>query len=489
MRSKYFDVVFIGGQISGLLSAISLLKRGIKVLIIDAQDYFYPFDNKKALSNSIMYFGGFTLRNLLKSLGFHPLEINKLRAVDPAVQVIMPGIRFDLYSDEKRLLGELKREFPDIWGEASKFFNKLSEYQDLYPKLFMSRVKFPPENFIEKYKLKKFIKKISPLEANGGKPLEKLLGGMSKNKDFLLLCNALVKTLSDLHLEDYSMPYLSQVVNTMRFEGYEFEGGYKSFHDILISKVKERGGIVLDKGELKEVSVSGRYVDHLKLDKHSIDKIILSYLIVNGNPASIIKYLPSSRKNYILRKRLSKLNIKHLKYTFYVKLDAHVFPEGMKERTVLISERHGELIGDNFLYISKVDETKDEKGRKILTLAVSSRLNIKDFNDSEFIERYTKKCLERMEEIIPFMDKYLVGTEVPKVSDPKEITGDLKNAFVYESSNTPFFGISALPYTSHFKNLFFVGKAIYPGLGFDGEVQSGLKVSRHISDSLKVKRP
>lgn len=489
MRSKYYDVVFLGGAIGGLLSAISLLKKGIKVLILNTNDYFYPFKNGGSFSSPWLFFGGFTLRNLLKSLGFHPLEINRLRAVDPSLQVVLPGIRFDLHSDEKKLLCELKCEFPDIWGEANNFFTKLTGYQDLYPKIFMSGIKFPPENFIEKYKLKKFTKKLSPLAAMESSSLDGLLGGMSKNKDFLLLFRGIVNAISDLSAKDYSLPYLSQVVNTVRFEGYEFDKGIGSFHELLLEKVKERGGIILNEGAIDEISIVGRYVDSLKLSGCSVDKLVLSYMVINGNPKSILKFIPSQRKNILLRRRFSKASVKYLKYTFYLKLRSIVYPEGMRERVVMISDRESELSGENFLYLHKVDEGKDEKGEGWIILGVSSRIKPEMLVKPDFVKKFSENCIENISSIIPFLDEHILNVETPPLKKIDELDKELRSYFVYESDETSYFGMTALPYTSNIKNLLIVGQSIYPGLGFDGEVQSGLRVSRHISDAFKVKRP
>ena len=484
MRSKYYDVVFLGGEIGGLLSAVSLLKKGVKVLVFDTEDYFYPFKKNDAFSSQVTYFGGFTLRNLLKSLGFHPLEINKLKAVDPSLQVIMPGIRFDLYSDEKKLLGELKREFPDIWGEANGFFAKMTSWQDLYPKIFLSGVKFPPETFIERYKFKKFSKKLSPLAPLDLAPLSELVGSLNKNKEFVLLLKAIVTAVSDLSSLSYSLPYLSQIVNTARFEGYEFEGGLRNFHDVLVEKVKERGGIVFNEGDIEGVSVAGRYIDSINLTGCSVDKLVLSHLVLNGNPQKLLSLLPSSRKNFILKKRLSRITPKYLKYTYYMKMKSIVYPEGMRERVILISDRNAELSDDNFLYISKIEDGKDQT-----TISVSAFLKPDLLNNAEELQRFTKKCTEKISGLIPFLEENLLGIETPKIKKTNDFQSDLKSRFVYETENPSYFGITALPYTSFLKNLFFLGQSIYPGLGFDGEVQAGLKVSRHISDVFKIKRP
>jgi len=400
----------------------------------------------------------------------------------------MPGIRFDLYSDEKKLLGELKREFPDVWGEANALFAKMSELQDIYPKLFMSRIKFPPENFIEKHKLKKFTRKITSLEETNSKSLTKLLGTVSTNKNFMKLFEGVVRAVTDLDQNKYSMPYLSQVVNTARFEGYEFEDGLKSFHEILMRKVKDRGGIVLDKGEIKEISTSGRYIDALKLKGHSLDKIVLSYLVVNGNPKSLLSLLPS-RKNFVIKKKFKKLKPKYLKYTFYLKLKDAGYPVGMRNRVIVIADPEKELSEENFLYMHKVNKEKDEKGENQITLAISTLMNPDEISKSLYVEQMAEKVKKNLSTIIPFMDEHFIGIDTPKLKPSEEIENDLRSSYVFESDSNPYFGITGLPYTSYFKNLYLIGQTIYPGLGFDGEIQSGLKVSRVISDTFKVKRP
>ena len=196
-----------------------------------------------------------------------------------------------------------------------------------------------------------------------------------------------------------------------------------------------------------------------------------------------------ARKNFLLKRKFSRIKPKFFKYTFYLKLKGKVYPEGMRDRVVLISDKNEPLCSDNLLFINRLSEEKLDKDDSVITLSVSALVPPGDLVKEGFTEKFPSACKEKIAKIMPFMDEYFVSIDAPRVKSYGDLETDLRSNFVYDSEYPAYFGVTALPYSTFLKNLFFVDQSVYPGLGFDGEVQSGLKVAREISSSFKVKRP
>src|SRR6266404_7755343 len=115
MDTNYYDVIVCGGELTGLIAAALLGRRGFRVLLVGHDADRPTFEA-----------GGHTLPRgpaLLPSLDSPPVarvlsELNCVQvvrrrapALHPGFQVALPRHRFDVPADDDALLTELRREF------------------------------------------------------------------------------------------------------------------------------------------------------------------------------------------------------------------------------------------------------------------------------------------------------------------------------------------------------------------------------------------
>jgi len=138
-----YDVIVIGSGIGGLTSASLLSKRGLKVLIVEQNSTAgglcnsilkkgYAFDIAASLfwgfGHGEVFHWLFSEFNILNDL----LERESvIRKIEPALQVILPNHRINIYSERNRFYEELKREFPSDMANLIKLYQESDRIEDI----------------------------------------------------------------------------------------------------------------------------------------------------------------------------------------------------------------------------------------------------------------------------------------------------------------------------------------------------------------------
>jgi hypothetical protein len=86
---------------------------------------------------------------------------------------------------------------------------------------------------------------------------------------------------------------------------------------------------------------------------------------------------------------------------------------------------------------------------------------------------------EAVADAIPFFERHLVAESAPLPADGR---GDLPATHpLYDAAGADKLGIAALPVRGPWKNLFFAGREVVPGLGVEGEFYAGIQAAGHVS--------
>jgi len=121
VETKY-DILIIGSEISGLVSAALLAKEGFRVAVVGSPVYEkdgYTLNERPLFITGLK---GGPLESLFDEIG-----LPKERGIKGAIpyQVILPDERVDIYEDPKLFHDELRRCFPKEIDKVSDFYNHL----------------------------------------------------------------------------------------------------------------------------------------------------------------------------------------------------------------------------------------------------------------------------------------------------------------------------------------------------------------------------
>jgi phytoene dehydrogenase-like protein len=152
--TNYYDVVVCGGELTGVVSAALLGRRGYRVLLIGGESDRASFEA-----------GGYTLSRapaLLPPVAGPPIarvlqDLNCIQVVKrrapplaPSFQVVMPHHRFDVGDNEDLLGRELAREFGGERAAIEAAIARIAETSAVVEPLLATEITLPPDGFWER---------------------------------------------------------------------------------------------------------------------------------------------------------------------------------------------------------------------------------------------------------------------------------------------------------------------------------------------------
>src|SRR6478735_1917916 len=117
-KNEVYDVIVIGGQLGGALSAALLAKRKYRVLLVEHDGMGHGYEHDGYLLPYAPFLAPALkampeVEDAFNELGITTTLQRSFKAHSPALQLVLPQHRIDLHADEPKRLRELRREVPD----------------------------------------------------------------------------------------------------------------------------------------------------------------------------------------------------------------------------------------------------------------------------------------------------------------------------------------------------------------------------------------
>ena len=167
--SQHFDVAVVGTQLSGIIAAALIAKRGRRVVLVDHGEQTNSYRRN-----------GFRLplvptlvpnlddsppaKIVHQELALGPQLRAKLETPATSFQAIMPGHRIDVRSSPEAWLGELKLEFPELVDQVRDFFTRLIEIDGEISAFLAQQPKLLPSGFFDGFKVKRTLAEMDHLD-------------------------------------------------------------------------------------------------------------------------------------------------------------------------------------------------------------------------------------------------------------------------------------------------------------------------------------
>src|SRR3989338_3085481 len=126
MSLNFCDLLVLGSDLSGVMTATLLAKRGMNVLILDDEEEDEPVPNLAVGLSS----RGF--RSLLGKLMIPDAKLQILHENRVGCQVVFPRHRLDLYTSRPLFLKEIEREFPEEKGLLEELLAEIDRLRQNY---------------------------------------------------------------------------------------------------------------------------------------------------------------------------------------------------------------------------------------------------------------------------------------------------------------------------------------------------------------------
>ncbi len=488
MSLNFCDLLVLGSDLSGVMTATLLAKRGMNVLILDDDDEGEPTPNVTT---------GLSSRSFKSLLGKLMIPDSKLQMIQEnkiGCQVVFPKHRMDMQRSRPLFLKEVSREFPQ---ERETLEELLVEIDQLR------------ENHLED--LLSFFPIIGPKER---KRFVRWFHDFPRAKA-LSIWNRLTPTLQcfiKVQLRFFSRsplfdPPLAQMLLFLPPENdasFSIKGGIKELKKLFYDKLDYFGGMVHPLGDDSfQILTKGREVKGVQLGRYNFPTRC-RFLLGNMNIQKFYNAVPSPFLSFLFDRSKQKVeSLVPVEERSVVQYETwrDILPSPMKENLVYVGDPSAPLEGSNYLEINVHPFPKPPETGADTLMTVTYNLGSKK---EPLFEKINAEIDSRLHRLIPFANSHLRRTFPPSAEGETQKTGETSELFPEQISGDytqrmekiarknityePSFFFPTL--TSPHKNLFILGPNILDWLGMEGKMLSALRAVEMIwGAEMKVRNP
>jgi len=496
MSEDLYDLVALDTRLSTLVAVALLARRGLRVLVLFDPDEreTYELGGFRFLGHPFVFCGSeFPVwRRIVDELGMAQLIKHRMKEASPMYQVALGRERIDVYGRQESFREELSRVWKNEESPITLFYDLLERYDAELDKLLVNDIVIPAQSFFERRELARASVQ-NPFE--GKAKSTDLLSRWNRSHPFRIFVEAQAgiagasgsQSLSALRLVRLHRSWIRGIMLV--------EDGLTGLKRQLLERITLYGGVFRQKQRAEELILKGSRVNGVRVSGE--DEYISTRYVLSG--------LPSARLNLLVRPmdRPSKFASRNervipgvWRYSVNIGLERGVVPNGMGSDLICIFDGPGSDGPENVMWISRIPQEDDDY--EVLCAAV----DLPYPPDRDLLESGELRdgVLDRVREIVPFMDEGLVlvhspwdsvapafiGSKPPDLAPPPQFPHEYA---VYPApSSRAALGIEGLHHRTGIRKLVSTGREVLPGLGQEGEILTGWGAASIISraESLRI---
>lgn len=490
MLEKYCDILVIGTDLPGLVTAAFLARRGLTVQVIDPDLYsdHHPQPDPICITNKHSKL----LRSILGRLNIPEVNIQNFINKESTLQFIYPKHRIDILNNPLAYFEEVEREFPEHSDALKKFYENQAKIRHQFDvnELLQQLI---PWTFKEKRVFKKFIldQKLDE-KSSDYKQLS------SKSDEIARFLEAQYLLAFQGFCESPFQYQVSDLFNPGDGEIFSVHGGLSEIKKMLLDRIGHYDGVVRKKVQINKLLYRNGAFEGVDLD--DINGAVLSkYLIWNSSFSSLCDVLPDKWrfKKYSKLKEFENYNYNWFSTSFEV--DKTYLPSPLKTNSILIEDETKPLVGGNLVYL-QVDQSKNQPKATLWAHFILPHDALE--KDNQSFTPYFENIHKRLSWLFPFADKSLKHT-FPLIAE--EVSSDTLfplgeddfQIFKYSAKKhalrtlnpNEFHDLLPLHYRTSIQNFFLSNSLILDGFGIEAKLILGLKITDMIWHEVeKVKK-
>jgi len=480
--SRNYDVLVVDPSPGALVAATLLARAGLSVLVLEPELGTPGVGPFRFLRHRppVIGFGQGLLTRTMRSLKFHPHELQAVRRGTPGLQVITTRHRIDLSAEPNELAAELRREYPhdadelialfeDARASAGGFADALDAAVEsagqpgLLQSMGLTRPDWNP-----------------PLPPDDVPSWGEHLDATSLSAEAKTLMRAILRPFCSLDVpEDLPLPVAGMHLGAALDGVYSDPGEEDPLLALLLRRVRAMR-VDVQPEELLELTGGRRKVDAALFEGKAED-MPLQFVITGGDPEDLLDRLPGPVRPY--ERKLSRLAPSHFRYSIYLGVREEVVPPDLAEHAILLDEDGDpEAPGGSILISTSLPGSPlAPAGRRAITASTLLPYG-DDGSVADEIEAVSARMIERIKWLFPYLERHLEVLHVPQsteATDEHPIGIDPRPA-AYTPAIAPGddpiaagLGV-AMPH----RNVFCAGPAAFPALGLGGESLAGRLIER-----------
>ncbi|MDD2673085.1 MAG: hypothetical protein PHW43_11840, partial [Syntrophales bacterium] len=384
--------------------------------------------------------------------------------------------RIDIFQDRAALVAELEREFPGMRKEIRRLYDSIDPAADIVDDFLrngagcgfsMHRASFLlkrlPSAIRRGMEFRAALEDLSTVPA-----LKSFIGAQS-----VLLSHTDVKGSPPLSLARQLMPHSRDYFHP--------PGGKWLLIEAMKKKIRSAGGdtpAVSGIESLKTAEVFGVTVSGAE----DAAEFRGNRLILSSGWKGLEKIC---KKDRILKKLAGcSERVADTTYPFTIHLGVHDrgIPDEMASFVTLVSSDEKPLTGSNLIFIEtsiRGDTARAPHGRRAFSATVFLSHSPADLDDSR-LRAVSERIMDRTHEFLPFLKESITYQNLEKSIELSRKSQDAVRRRYRVTGSYPI-GISPVPHRNPGKRVSLCGGLLMAGIGFEGEVLSGIAAADSLS--------
>ncbi|HEY2902421.1 MAG TPA: NAD(P)-binding protein [Polyangia bacterium] len=485
MDTNYYDVIVCGGELTGLIAAALLGRRGFRVLLVGHDADRPTFEA-----------GGYTLPRgpaLLPALDSPPVarvlsELNCVQvvrrrapALQPGFQVVLPKHRFDVPADEDALLSELRREFGDDATTMLAATARLHEASAVLEPVLGAELTLPADGFWER-------REVARLESLLPKVGTDLLAPLPIEHPWRTVVAAPAALGSAFGPNDLGTVTQARSFVLARRGLHRLEGGTTALHALFLDKLGTFAGEKRER--LTPIEIVQRRGKAVGIRFRPRDETIGAEHLIWAGPAAAMHALcgEKPRKG---RDTATGLHVACYRYGLALLVAAEAIPEGMGSRVFLIADPTRPLLEENAIAVTVAPSSSGRDAGHVHIWAECLVPAPAVDGGPGYLRAVRGRVRKQLAKLIPFFTEHLAVLASPYDGLPAELPAGKKAPAVavpalpmppvYSAESARPLDVAGLPHATGIKNLYLAGRENLPGLGVEGEFVSAWGVLRLVA--------
>jgi hypothetical protein len=485
LDSSYFDVVVCGSDLAGLVAAALLGRRGLRVLVCGFERMpatFTAGPHTLARDPGLLPPGDAeSVTRILRELNFLQIVRRRAPALQPPLQLILPGQRLELGTSEV-VTRELRREWPAEVDSITRVLERLQSASAMLDPLLGSDLTLPPDGFWERREVARVEDQLPPAG-------EDLLAPLGPEHPLRVGLNALTALGCGFAPFDLNSVAVARAYDLQRRGGYCLEGGLPTLRGLFFERIAATAGEVRERLTPEEVVIRRGKVVGLRVRPRD-QTIGLEHLVWADSLATLLP-LCGDKASRKLREHAAAMRPACHRYTLCLLVRREALPEGMGQRVVAVRDATQPLLEDNALAITVGGE--DRQGT--VPIWVECLVPATSSGAPGYLAVVRGRVRERLSRLLPFFERHLVVLASPHDGLPPELPeGNARGALPDPVRATPMattaalapelprtLGVAGVPHATGIKNLTLASAENLPGLGREGELIAAWGAARLIS--------
>jgi NAD(P)-binding Rossmann-like domain len=504
---RIYDVCVVGSQLGGVLAGALLARRGFRVLHVAHDDpgfhyadqgYVLPFG--PAVVPSIRQLPA--AETILSELGLATDFARALQPTEPDLQLLLPKHRVDVSRDVAILRTELRREWPKEAEPLEAGFASLTTLFDFAGFFLRAAPPLPPDGFMERREVSKAIKLASTAPGAPPEPV----GAARPFPGFA--DHELVQSVTIAHRFLTYLDGEPSPLSLVRLLGGAFRGtnrlpgGLGTLREMVRRRIAESRG-ELRGGPGEPVIATGFDIDGGKVEAvrlaDSANAHVARAFVVATDADRFLQLLPADVRDSRAVEPLRRIRPRRQLLTLNLIVKQTALPPALGENVLALRNASAGDGLDNAVFLQVLPARRvgnprpGEKsaGGEIVAderVVCASGFIPADVRGRDQLRQAASRIREAVADAIPFFERHLVAESAPLVAAPER--ADLPPVHpLYETDLEETLGVTGLPVRGPWKNLFFAGREVIPGLGIEGEFYAGIQAAGHIAAMLGARNP